>query len=117
MVSQSENSSIPSISKLLPNYPNPFNPETWIPYQLSQAAMVRIEIYNQKGETIRVFNLGYKKAGYYVDQSRSLKWDGTNDTGELVSSGVYFYHFFAETNSQDAQSDVFSSQRRFVILK
>ena len=117
MVSRSENSLIPSVSKLLPNYPNPFNPETWIPYQLSQAATVKIEIYNQKGETIRIFNLGYKKAGYYTDQSRSLKWDGTNDTGELVSSGVYFYHFFAETNSQDAQSDVFSSQRRFVILK
>ncbi len=117
MINQAKTTVVPSISRLLPNYPNPFNPETWIPYQLSQSAVVTIRIYNQKGETIRVFDLGHKKAGYYIDQSRSLNWDGKNTNGELVSSGVYFYHLLAETNSQGNESDGFSAQRRFVILK
>ena len=117
MINQAKTTVVPNISRLLPNFPNPFNPETWIPYQLSQSAVVTIRIYNQKGETIRVYDLGHKKAGYYIDQSRSLNWDGNNEIGELVSSGVYFYHLLAETNSQGNESDVFSAQRRFVILK
>jgi parallel beta-helix repeat protein len=85
----------PELSALLQNYPNPFNPETWIPYQLHESSEVVIRIYNVSGELVREFSLGYKSAGIYTNQDRSAYWDGRNEAGERVSSGVYFYNIQA----------------------
>ena len=83
----------PSVTetKLLPNYPNPFNPETWIPYQLAKDAHVRIRIYDALGHLVRELDLGTKLAGSYLSKPQAAYWDGCNDIGEVVSSGVYFY--------------------------
>ena len=78
-------------TKLLPNYPNPFNPETWIPYQLAEAAHVRIRIYDVLGHLVRELDLGEQPAGNYLSRQHAAYWDGQNDMGEVVSSGVYFY--------------------------
>ncbi len=76
---------------LLPNYPNPFNPDTWIPYDLAEDAEVAIHIYNLKGETVRQLPLGFQGAGTYRTRSRAAYWDGCNAVGEPVASGIYFY--------------------------
>jgi len=81
----------PKRSGLLQNFPNPFNPETWIPYQLAHDSDVKIRIYSVSGEIVREVDLGYKPAGVYLDKSRAAYWDGRNHTGEQVSSGIYFY--------------------------
>ena len=79
-------------TKLLPcNYLNPFNPETWIPYQLSEDAHVRIRIYDAAGHLVRELDLGTKLARSYLSREQAVYWDGRNDMGEVVSSGVYFY--------------------------
>ena len=82
---------IPKETVLLPNYPNPFNPETWIPYQLSEPAEVTLRIYTVKGILIRTLVLGHTPAGIYQSRSRAVYWDGRNDVGESVASGLYFY--------------------------
>lgn len=76
---------------LLPNFPNPFNPETWIPYQLSELTTVRIRIHDVSGRQVRSLNLGAKPAGDYFSRSKAAYWDGHNDAGETVSSGLCFY--------------------------
>ncbi len=81
----------PKQTLLLQNYPNPFNPETWIPYHLSEAAPVTLSIYDMTGQRIRMLSLGFQLAGFYQSRSRAVYWDGRNDLGERVSSGVYFY--------------------------
>ena len=93
---------------LLQNYPNPFNPETWIPYQLAQTSQVTITIYSALGQTVRTLNLGQKDAGMYLSKQTSAYWDGRNATGELVSSGVYFYRI---------QTGAFSATKKLVVLK
>ncbi len=85
----------PKKTALLPNYPNPFNPETWIPYRLSNDVDVQISIYDAKGVLVRRLNLGYQMAGYYTDRTKAAYWDGKNGFGERVASGVYFYHLSA----------------------
>ncbi len=85
------NSVIPEKTVLLPNYPNPFNPETWIPYDLAKESDVRITIYNLKGESVKQFNIGLQAAGTYRTRSRAAYWDGCNSVGEPVASGIYFY--------------------------
>jgi hypothetical protein len=99
---------IPKQSKLLQNWPNPFNPETWIPFQLSKDADVTITIYDIYGRLVRRFDLGYVPAGIYNTKYNAIYWNGTNDSGERVSSGVYFYHI---------QAGKFSASRKMVILK
>lgn len=89
------NSVLPAKTTLLPNYPNPFNPETWIPYDLAQDAKVDINIYNLKGETIRELKMGFQSVGSYRSKETAAYWDGRNATGELVASGVYFYTLHA----------------------
>ncbi|MCD6507627.1 T9SS type A sorting domain-containing protein [Candidatus Poribacteria bacterium] len=79
----------PVRTSLLPNYPNPFNPETWIPFTLSEDAKVMIRIYDLSGRVVRRLILGRLNAGYYVDKKRAIRWDGRNDQGEQVGSGVY----------------------------
>jgi hypothetical protein len=81
----------PDASELSQNFPNPFNPETWIPFQLKEAADVKISIYDASGKVIRVLNLGEKPAGFYTSKETAAYWDGRNISGEKVASGVYFY--------------------------
>ena len=81
----------PKETVLLPNYPNPFNPETWIPYQLAKSADVSITIYAVNGEMVRQLSLGHQLAGTYQRRDRAAYWDGRNALGESVASGVYFY--------------------------
>ena len=81
----------PKETTLLPNYPNPFNPETWIPYQLAEPADVSIAIYAADGRLVRTLRLGHQPVGLYESRSRAAYWDGRNALGEPVASGVYFY--------------------------
>ena len=81
----------PHETQLLANYPNPFNPETWIPYRLAADADVRIRIYTTNGVLVRTLNLGHQPAGLYHQQSRAAYWNGKNELGESVASGIYFY--------------------------
>ena len=99
---------MPKETALLPNYPNPFNPETWIPYELATDTHVRITIYNTQGVVIRTLQFGHQSAGYYTDRDRAAYWDGRNAFGEQVASGLYFYQF---------ETDEMSSLRKMVILK
>ena len=98
----------PKNTALLSNYPNPFNPETWIPYQLSEPADVSISIYAADGKLVRTLNLGYQAVGIYHQRSRAAYWDGRNMQGEPVASGVYFYTFSAGE---------FTATRKMVIKK
>ena len=86
---------IPEKSALLPNYPNPFNPETWMPYQLAQPAHVLISIYDARGMLIRQLDLGHRAAASYISRHRAAYWDGRNRYGEKVASDVYFYRIEA----------------------
>ena len=117
LVRESEHSGAPMVSKgpplpdetlSLPNYPNPFNPETWIPYQLAQDADVQILIYDVHGTVVRRLALGHQSAGFYTNRTRAAHWDGRNSFGEDVVSGVYFYQLHA--------GDI-SPLRKMLILK
>jgi hypothetical protein len=99
---------LPKESRLLQNFPNPFNPETWIPYQLASSAPVRIYIYNIHGELVRELNVGKQEGGYYITKEQSAYWDGRNSSGEKVASGVYFYRM---------EAGEFRSTRKMVIMK
>ena len=103
---------IPHQTQLLANYPNPFNPETWMPYQLAKDGMVALTIYNTLGEVVRSFNLGYQRAGYYLDQTRAVHWNGKNRAGESATSGLYFYQIQVES-SEWKYTDV----RKLVLVK
>ena len=98
----------PEKTQLFANYPNPFNPETWIPYELATGTDVRITIYNAQGVVIRTLQLGQQSAGYYTDREHAAYWDGRNALGEQVASGIYFYQL---------ETDTMSAMRKMVILK
>ena len=98
----------PKETILLANYPNPFNPETWIPYQLANDSDVSLSIYDINGALVRELDLGLKPAGYYTDRTKAAYWDGRNEWGEQVASGVYFYYL---------QAGDYSQMRKLVILK
>ena len=87
-------------TKLLPNYPNPFNPDTWIPYQLAEGSTVTVKIYDVTGSLVRTINVGHKPVGYYLTRERAVYWNGRNESGEPVSSGVYFYTLNTDTYTQ-----------------
>ena len=95
-------------TELFANYPNPFNPETWIPYQLSKPADVTLTIYAVNGQMVRRLGLGHQSAGMYQNRSRAAYWDGKNEVGEPVASGLYFYTLTAGD---------FTATRRMLILK
>jgi flagellar hook assembly protein FlgD len=99
---------LPTQNQLLANYPNPFNPETWIPFKLAQDATVTAKIYDVAGKQIRMIELGYVPAGNYVESSKAIYWDGRTDTGEHVSSGTYFYQI---------EAGDYRAARKMVILK
>ena len=98
----------PETTALLPNFPNPFNPDTWIPYQLKESANVVIRIYNVSGQLVRILDTGYRQPGFYIDKMDAAYWDGRNEPGERVASGVYFYQL---------QSGKFSATRKMLIIK
>ena len=98
----------PEMTQLLPNYPNPFNPETWIPYHLAKSSDVEITIYDARGTIVRQLDIGHQREGYYTNRSRAAYWDGRNDFGERVASGIYFYQL---------QTDNVSLLRKMLILK
>ena len=99
---------IPKETALFANYPNPFNPETWIPYQLAKPADVKLTIYDIQGRVVRDLDLGHQRAGMYHSRSRAAYWDGKNAAGEPVASGVYFYTLTAGD---------FTATRKMLILK
>ena len=98
----------PKETALLPNYPNPFNPETWIPYQLAEPAEVTVTIYAVDGTVVRTLELGHQPIGIYQTHSRAAHWDGKNELGESGASGVYFYTLTAGE---------FKATRKMVIRK
>ena len=98
----------PKLTQLLQNFPNPFNPETWIPYQLDKSGDVTLQIYDTSGNIVRTIDLGFKQQGFYMTRATAAYWDGRNNMGELVASGVYFYRL---------QTSDFSATRKMLILK
>ena len=99
---------LPEKTALLANYPNPFNPETWIPYHLAVPADVKVRIYAARGALVRTFALGHQVAGIYESRTRAAYWDGKNEIGEPVASGVYFYTLTAGN---------FTATRKMLIVK
>ena len=99
---------IPAEMELLSNYPNPFNPETWIPYRLAEDAFVTLTIYNGAGQVVRTLDVGHRIASAYENRSKAIYWDGRNDVGEPVASGVYFYTLSAGD---------YAATQKMVILK
>jgi len=99
---------LPATTILLQNFPNPFNPETWIPYNLSKDANVTISIYDTKGQLVRTIILANQKAGVYTSKDRATYWDGRDSLGQKVSSGVYYYTL---------QAGEFRSTRKMIIVK
>ena len=91
---------IPQETALLANYPNPFNPETWIPYQLATPADVKLTIYDMNGGVVRRLEVGHQATGMYRSRSRALYWDGRNGRGETVASGLYFYTLRSKQSSR-----------------
>ena len=108
MLEQLARALTPETTALLANYPNPFNPETWIPYQLSKASEVTVTIYASDGSVVRTLALGHQDAGMYKNRTQAAYWDGTNEMGESVASGVYFYTLTAGD---------FAATRKMLILK
>jgi hypothetical protein len=98
----------PTETELLANYPNPFNPETWIPYRLAEDALVTLTIYDRDGHVVRTIDVGYQPAAVYESRSKAIYWDGRNEVGETVATGVYFYHLSAGN---------YSATRKMSILK
>ena len=98
----------PKETELLANYPNPFNPETWIPYRLAEDAFVTLTIYDGSGRVVRTLNVGHRIAAVYENRSKAIYWNGRNGLGEQVASGVYFYHLSAGD---------YSATRKMLILK
>ena len=103
-----EQEMVPAQTALLTNYPNPFNPETWIPYHLSEPAEVTLSIYSAAGQLVRTLALGHQAAGIYESKSRAAYWDGRNAVGERVASGLYFYTLTAGD---------FAATRKMLIMK
>ena len=99
---------IPAETELLRNYPNPFNPETWIPFRLAEDAFVTLTIYDTSGQVVRILEIGHRIAAVYERRSKAIYWDGRNESGEQVASGVYFYQL---------QAGDYSQTRKLVILK
>jgi len=95
-------------SRLMQSYPNPCNPETWIPYDLADPGNVTISIYSLSGKLVRTLDLGYKDMGRYADKARAAYWDGVNESGEKVSSGIYFYAI---------KSGEFSAVRKMLVTR
>jgi hypothetical protein len=99
---------IPAETALLANYPNPFNPETWVPFRLAADSNVQLTIYDASGSMVRQIDIGFKSAAVYESRDRAIYWDGRNASGEIVASGVYFYTL---------EAGDYVSTRKMLILK
>ena len=99
---------LPEQTQLLPNYPNPFNPETWIPFELNQDSDVSLTIYDTAGRLVRRLDLGFQPAGIYLRREQAIYWDGRTQSGEQVSSGTYFYTL---------KTEGYTSTQKMIILK
>jgi len=108
---------LPESIKLWQSYPNPSNPETWIPYQLTDSAKVQISIYDVSGNLIRSLSLGRKEPGFYLRKEQAAYWDGKNSLGESVSSGVYFYTLKAVIDSKTETPKEFIATKKLLLVK
>ena len=108
LMALTEQTSVPIETALLPNYPNPFNPETWIPYQLQVPADVILTIHDVHGRAVQTLEIGYQPAGLYQSRNRAAYWDGRNQYGEPVATGIYFCTLNAGT---------FTATRRMLVNK
>ena len=108
LASLTHSEALPKETTLLSNYPNPFNPETWLPYQLAEGANVQIHIYDSSGRSVRTLDLGFQKNGFYLHKESAAYWDGRNNAGEKLASGMYFYQLIAGD---------YTATRRLVIVK
>lgn len=99
---------IPGETQILSNFPNPFNPETWIPFHLKEAGNVTVFIHTATGHVVRTLHLGATKPGIYITKDRAVYWDGRNEQGSKVASGVYFYTF---------QTEHFTHTKKMLLLK
>ncbi len=108
---------MPKETALLANYPNPFNPETWMPYQLAEPAEVTLRIYAINGELVRTLALGHQPAGIYQTRTRAAYWDGKNALGEPVASGIYFYTLSTKSTRDSVTASEFTATRKMLIRK
>ncbi|RKU28106.1 hypothetical protein C6499_10545 [Candidatus Poribacteria bacterium] len=108
---------IPETTALLPNYPNPFNPETWIHYHLATDAEVTLTIYDVRGSVVRELTLGHQPVGVYESRGRAAYWDGKNQQGEPIASGVYFYTLSTESARDSVTAGEFTATRKMLIRK
>ena len=99
---------LPKKTQLLSNYPNPFNPETWIPFELHEHTNVSFTISDLRGNEVRRLDLGYTLSGKYTSHDKAIHWDGKNNNGERVASGTYFYTI---------QTNNYTQTKKMVILK
>jgi hypothetical protein len=99
---------MPPQTQLLQNFPNPFNPETWIPFELSSPADVIINIYDVSGQLVRRIDLGHKQSGVYTSKDMAAYWNGRNSSGEVVSSGIYLYNI---------QSGNFTATKKMLVVR
>ena len=112
-----EMQAIPETTALLPNYPNPFNPETWIPYHLAYDAAVIVTIYDVRGSMVRELVFGHQTAGVYESRGRAAYWDGRNQYGEKVASGLYFYTLSTQSTRNSVTAGDFTATRKLLIAK
>jgi len=98
-------------------FPGVANPETWFPFQLSEPSEVMIQIHNVSGQLVKTLNLGYKQSGYYLNKGKAAFWDGKNDRGERVASGIYFYTMCAKPSRESGQTRNFTATGKVFIVK
>ena len=106
----------PHQTQLLQNYPNPFNPETWIPFELAESQPTQIAIYSADGDLVRSLNLGELPAGSYLTPDRATYWDGQDQNGRRVSSGIYFNQL-ESTGLLSRRLSPLSNPRKMIIVK
>jgi len=99
----------PALTSLGNNYPNPFNPETWIPFRLAEDSAMTLTIYDMKGKSVREIEVGYRPAGVYESREKAIYWDGRNQVGEHISSGIYFYQLTAANG--------FTATHKMIVMK
>lgn len=98
----------PGTTEVLTNFPNPFNPETWIPFQLKEEGTVTIHIHTTDGQPVRTLRVGLTKPGVYITKDRAAYWDGRNEHGDRAASGIYFYTL---------QTGSFTQTKKMLLLK
>jgi hypothetical protein len=96
------------VNELGASFPNPTNPEAWIPFKLADGSDVVVRIYNTRGQLVRTLDLGYRLPGRYTTEATAAHWDGKDENGQRISSGVYFYNIKAGN---------FTATRKLIVLQ